>query len=299
MKLLQPISYLLIFLCLSWATYAEQAQQNLGIAFVHGTNDHRQDAESDYWKRKFIDSLTDVLPSPDNYYVVHCDFRGYMWEEATGGCLAEQLLKFIDDKKITKLTIYTHSDGGNVMRWILSNPTYDERYMRLTKTIHQVIAIAPSSGGTVLADDAVDGNTFEAGLGWLLGYSNGAVKQQRIGDMAIYNDQLLFGTAGRPSLPVPFRVVVGSDVTATPFSSVSYCNGYFLTLGLKITQSYLDSCSDGFLNCTSQAAAGSVWFYDWQKTDDGIPLNHSQSRHSCFGFDQILRNDLINQRETL
>jgi hypothetical protein len=191
--------------------------------------------------------------------------------------------------------IYTHSDGGNVVRWVLSNPTFNSHYLKLTQTTHQVIAIAPSSGGTVLADDAVDGGTFGEGLGWLLGYRNGAVKQQRIGDMAIYNDELLFGTLGRPSLAVPFRAVVGTDVISSPFNAVSYCNGYFLNVGLKITKSYLDDCSDGFLNCSSQAAAGTLWFYDWQKTQDQTPLSHSQSRHSCVGFGEILHDDLLAQ----
>ena len=61
---------------------------------------------------------------------------------------------------------------------------------------------------------------------------------------------------------------------------------------LEITQAWLASCSDGFLNCTSQNGAGSLWFYDDWYTNGGEPLSHNQSRRKCFGLDVILRNDL-------
>lgn len=286
--------YLFLVIFSSWI-YSATTHENIGIAFVHGTNDHRDDADGGYWKRGFINALAHILPNPDNHLVVHCDFSHYMWHEEAAGCMANQLLDFIREKQITKLTIYTHSNGANVIRWILSNPTYDPRFLTLSQNIYQIIAIAPSSGGTPLADEAMDGNVFEEGLGWLLGYRNDSVKQQRVGDMALFNDEILFGSPGRPSLPLPFRVIIGSDVTASPLSKASYCNGYLLNAGLRITQTYLDNCSDGFLGCDSQTAAGNIWFYDWQKTNDSIPLSHNQSRHTCFGFEKILSNDLYAQ----
>lgn len=278
-----------------FSLHATQLNENLGIAFIHGTNDHREDALGNYWKSDFIDSVADALPNPENHLVVACDFTHYMWHEAAAGCVADQLLEFINEKNIGKLVVYTHSNGANVIRWILSNPSYDPRYAVLVKRINQVIAIAPSSGGTPLADEVMDGSVFSSGLGWLLGYRNDSVKQQRIGDMALYNEEVLFGSAGRPNLPVRFRVVVGTDVTASPISSHSYCNGYLLNAALKITQTYLDGCSDGFLSCISQQTAGQLWFEDIEQTQDHIPLSHNQSRHSCFGFEQILRNDLFAQ----
>ncbi|KTD18900.1 hypothetical protein [Legionella jordanis] len=288
------LSSLLIFFCTS-CLFASSPTDNFGIVLIHGTNDHREDAYGGYWKIDFIDSLATTLPNPENHLVVACDFREYMWHEAAAGCVANQMLDFIQRRKISKITVYTHSNGANVIRWILSNPSYDARYLKLTKTIQQVIAIAPSSAGTPLADEAMNGNVFAEGVGWLLGYRNDSVKQQRVADMALFNAEMLFGTANRPSLPVLFRVVVGTDVTASPFSKASYCNGYILNAGLKLTQTYLASCSDGFLNCSSQIAAGKIWFYDWQKTIDRIPLSHNQSRYSCFGFEQILRTDLSAQ----
>jgi hypothetical protein len=261
---------------------------NIGIAFIHGTNDHRDDAEGGYWKNDFIVSITQELPNPENYYVVHCDFSKYMWDEEASGCTVNQLLAFIDNKKISALTIYTHSNGANIMRWILSNTTYDSRYLRLKDKITQIIALAPSSAGTPLADILFNGGIFESSLSWLLGYDVEAVKQQRIGDMCIYNQELLFGTKDRPALSKPFNAVIGTDVGASPFSSASYCNGYVLNLGLKTSKLFLDSCADGFLNCSSQTAAGTVWFYDKDQLDDNSTLSHNQSRHSCFNLEKIL-----------
>lgn len=289
-----PRFFVCFFLFLvSFGACSETPDRNMGIAFVHGTNDHREDADGGYWKRSFINSLASALPNPANHYIVHCDFSHYMWHEEAAGCLASQLLEFIHEKQIKHLTVYTHSNGANVMRWILSNPTYDPRFMLLSKKIHHVIAIAPSSGGTPLADEAIDGNGFEDQVAWLLGYRNDSVKQQRVGDMALFNDEMLFGSKGRPSLPIPFHVIVGSDVNASPLDKESYCNQYLLNAALKITQHYLDDCSDGFLDCDSQMTAGLFWFYDWQKTKQQTPLSHNQSRHSCFGLDDILRKALF------
>lgn len=291
--------FIAIFFLISPFIYAQPSavtHENLGIAFVHGTNDHRIDAYGVYWKADFINEMAQALPNPQNYYVVHCDYSKYMWDEEAAGCTANQLLEFIDHQRIDSLILYTHSNGANVMRWILSNPTYDKRYMRLKNKIKQIIALAPSSEGTPLADMLMNGGIFEASLSWLLGYAGDAVKQQRVGDMKIYNQELLFGTKNRPDLPVPFKAVIGTNVIASPLSSASYCNGYLLNSGLRIAKIYLDYCADGFLNCTSQAAAGTVWFYDKNKTEDKTTLSHNQSRHSCFGLEKILIS-VMNQKE--
>ena len=94
------------------------------------------------------------------------------------------------------------------------------------------------------------------------------------------------------NLPVPFKVITGTDVDSSPFDSDSYCGGYSNQLALEFTQNWLDSCSDGFLECSSQEAAGSVWFRDTQVMDGGEPLSHQQSRRPCFGLDEVLRDDI-------
>jgi hypothetical protein len=214
-----------------------------------------------------------------------------MWTSGAAGCLAGQLTNFINSKGITDLVVITHSNGGNVMRWIMSNPTWDSRYPNIISKTRWVNALAPSSGGTPLADMVISGSVFEQALGWLLGYASDAVAMQQISWMAYYNANYLYGTPGRPSLS-NFYSVVGTDVETSPFDGDSYCGGYALNLGLETTQNFLDDCSDGFLECVSQSAAGSVWFYDTDVTNGGEPLCHNQSRRKCFGLDVILRNDL-------
>ncbi|MDD5036327.1 MAG: hypothetical protein PHE55_16395 [Methylococcaceae bacterium] len=260
-----------------------------GVAFVHGTG-NQTNALVDYWTTEFVDSVRLGLPNTANYTVINCQFEQYMWESGAAGCLAQQLTDFINTKGITDLVVITHSNGGNVMRWIMSNPTYDSRYQNIINRIRRVDALAPSSLGTPLADAVTSGTVLEQAVGWLLGYANNAVKMQQTSWMAYYNANYLYGTAGRPALPKGFWSVVGSDVTASPFNSNSYCGGYTLNLGLAVTQLWLDSCSDGFLNCTSQAGAGTVWFYDTSRTTGAAPLSHNQSRRKCFNLDVILRN---------
>jgi len=262
-----------------------------GVAFVHGTG-RQTDALNDYWKAEFVDSVRQGLPNPANTLVVNCDFEQYMWDNRAAGCLAGQLHGFITSRGITDLVVITHSNGGNVMRWILSNPTYDSRYPAIIQRIRWVNALAPSSAGTPLADAVIAGNVFENALGWLLGYQNDGVRMQQVSWMAYYNQNNLFGTGGRPALPKGFWNVVGTDVGSGVFSGNAYCGGYAQSVGLEFTQNWLAGCSDGFLNCTSQNAAGRLWFYDYQSTASGYVLNHNQSRRACFGLDTILRNDL-------
>jgi len=273
------------------ASGGAQAADVVGLAFVHGTG-KQTDARAEYWQPGIIDTVRQGLPNSANYTVVNCDFEQYMWKPEAAGCLAGQLTTFINSKGITRLVVITHSNGGNVVRWILSNPTYDSRYPKLIQTISKVTALAPSSAGTPLADAVLNGNAFEASVGWLLGYQNDAVRMQQVGWMATYNAQNLYGTAGRPALPKPFRAVVGSDVESAVWDSNSYCGGYAQNVGLELTQNWLDSCSDGFLECSSQKAAGTLLFTDKARTKGAEPLSHNQSRRDCFGLGAILRNDL-------
>lgn len=281
-----------LLLCLATApVVSSQAADVTGVAFVHGTG-KQTDAYNDYWQPTMVNNVRAGLANPANYVVINCDFDQYMWDSRAAGCLADQLTQFINAKGITRLIVITHSNGGNIVRWMLSNPTWDSRYPAIINRIVRVNALAPSSAGTPLADAVINGNVFETSLGWLLGYQSDAVRQQQVSWMAYYNANYLYGTSGRPSLPRPFRSVVGTDVETAVWDPDSYCGGYTLNVGLETTQAWLDSCSDGFLNCSSQSAAGSVWFYDKSRMAGSEPLSHNQSRRACFGLDTILRNDM-------
>lgn len=267
------------------------AQSASGVAFVHGTG-NQSDALNDYWNPNFINTIRQGISQPNNYMVVNCDFDQYMWDAAASGCLASQLSQFINSKNIDNLTLITHSNGGNVVRWILSNPTWDSRYPTIINAVNRVVAIAPSSGGTPLADAVNQGSIFETTLGWILGYGSDAVKQQQVSWMSYYNSTWLNGTQGRPSLGAPFEAVVGSDVDSAIWDGDSYCAGYQYQVALETTQNWLDDCSDGFLECSSQSAAGSVWFTDKQRTRGREPLSHQQSRRDCFNLHTIIRDHI-------
>ena len=267
------------------------ATANQGLAFIHGTG-NQTDAYNDYWTGSFVNEVRQGVNNPSKYTVINCEFEEYMWTSGAAGCLADQLTTFINNQNITELVLLTHSNGGNVVRWILSNPTWDSRYPNIINKVSKVIALAPSSLGTPLADAVVQGNVFETTLGWLVGYDSDAVKMQQVSWMSSYNQNWLYGTSGRPALPVTFKSVIGSDVDSSPFDGDSYCAGYQNQLALEITQNWLDSCSDGFLECSSQRGAGTEWFTDKSRTNGSEPLSHQQSRRDCFNLDTIIKNDI-------
>jgi len=282
------VRYLFVFALLALSSLCSA---NTGVAFVHGTG-NQTDAYNTYWQPTMVNNVRGGLANPANFVVINCDFTQYMWDSRAAGCLAGQLSSFISSKGITRLIVITHSNGGNVMRWIMSNPTWDSRFPNIISKVVRVNALAPSSAGTPLADAVTNGNVFETSLGWLLGYKSDAVKMQQVSWMSYYNSNYLFGTSGRPAQPKLFRSVVGTDVESAIWDSDSYCAGYTENVGLEITQAWLNSCSDGFLNCSSQSAAGSVWFNDKTRMAGGEPLSHNQSRRACFGLDSILRTDM-------
>ena len=143
MRILKCLTLLSI---LSWSTLSFA---NFGVAFVHGTGS-QSDALNDYWTQDFVNSV--MSGNGNRFVVVNCDFEQLMWSDPAAGCLAQQLTQFIQGQNITSMYVITHSHGGNVMRWIMSNPTFDPRYPNIINTISRVTAVAPSSAGTPLAE---------------------------------------------------------------------------------------------------------------------------------------------------
>jgi hypothetical protein len=267
------------------------------VAFVHGTGS-QTNATGDYWTWGNIDSIRRGLANIESYRVANCDLNQYAWHANAAGCVAG-VLSGISAANGT-LVVNTHSQGGNVLRWILSNPTWDSRYPAIINKIQWVNAMAPSSLGTPLANAVINGNVFEQALGWIVGYATDAVRMQQTSWMPYYNAEWLYGTAGRPALPKGFWTVIGTDVESNPFDGDSWCgdggfivDGYAQQVALDNIQNvYLNACSDGFINCSSQEGAGTVWFRDKTRTADNETLSHNQSRRKCFNLDVILRDDL-------
>ena len=262
-----------------------------GVAFVHGTG-KQTDALNDYWTSNMVNSVRQGLSNQANYVVINCDFEKYMWDSQAAGCLAGQLYNFINQRGINR-----PGDSDPLQWW--QRDALDHVQSDLGQPLpdhHQQHPLGQCTGtvqpGHAVADAVMAGNVFEASLGWLLGYQSDAVRMQQTSWMQYYNGTWLNGTSGRPSLPKGFWNVVGSDVHAAVWNGASYCGGYQYQVGLAVTQWWLNSCSDGFLECSSQNGAGSLWFYDYQRTQSGRKLSHHQSRRNCFNLDVILRNDL-------
>ena len=72
--LLLFITLILGFSQQTWAKPIVHASTHTGLVFVHGTSDHRLDAEGGYWSNAMISSVAKGLENPENVLVVHCDF---------------------------------------------------------------------------------------------------------------------------------------------------------------------------------------------------------------------------------
>jgi len=87
--------------------------------------------------------------------------------------------------------------------------------------------------------------------------------------------------------------LVGWLITITTgYKEPQACGGYTQNVGLEFTQNWLNSCSDGFLDCSSQTAAGISSTKDTSFTKGREPLSHAQSRRDCFRLDTWLRDRL-------
>ena len=275
-----------------WAPPPPPPERVRGVAFVHGTSSQTQfTAHYEYWTDPMIQSVRQGLDDPFNYTVVACDFEQKFWHPGMARCLADQLTDFLDSD-VNDLVVYTHSHGGNALRWILSNPTLDPSFVPIIEDISLTTIIAPSSLGTPLADLAISGTGLTQWLGALLEFDNDATAQQQTFAMHYFNQVYLLGTQGRPPLPISFWTLTGTDVT----TKQPRCAEKKTVAGLHITHRLIkykgDGCNDGFLPCASQRGAGIPWADDVEVTYNGRELNHDVSRRDCFGLDVQLRNDL-------
>ena len=152
-------SFVWVFFSLILLAPAQAATATSGIVFVHGTG-KQTDAYNDYWQKPIVDKVRAGLPNTNNFIVINCDFTQYWWHPDAAGCLAQQTTNFINSRGITDLYVITHSNGGNVLRWVMSNPTYDSRYPDIINQTGRVNALAPSSTGTPLSDAVMNGTVL-------------------------------------------------------------------------------------------------------------------------------------------
>jgi hypothetical protein len=234
------------------------ADAKTGVAFVHGkggTDLANPTVAWNYWTTDMIKTTTKGYAIPH----VVCSYDGTraMWDAA--GQVAGQLHNFITTQGITDLVIETHSFGGVVIRWILSNPTYDSRYPTIINAVRWVNSIAAPQRGSEAADLAgtLSGSWLTGWLVSLVGQNNASTQNCQTAAMAYYNQYWLKGTAGRPALPKPVYWISGWGLW-----NDYYYRFHSEDLGLATLSGVagMPGEDDGMVSEYSAQAVGTAWF---------------------------------------
>ena len=141
-----------------------------GVVFIHGkggANLAQASVARAYWGEDMIRATTKGFTIP--YLICAYDGTQYMW--VAGGTVAGQIYNWMNANAITDIVVETHSFGGVVIRWILSNPTYDSRYQPIISRIRWVNSIAPPNKGSEAANFA---GTLSGS--WLTGWMVGRIR---------------------------------------------------------------------------------------------------------------------------
>jgi len=260
LRVLVPILFFLV---------AAGAEAAVGVAFIHGKGGaslaNAATARA-YWTDDMIRATTKNYTVP--YLICHYDGTKIMWDAA--GQVAGQLTTWLAaNPSITQFVVETHSFGGVVIRWIMSNPTYDSRYPNIISKIKWVNSIAPPNKGSEAANLAgtLSGSWLTGWLVDLVGQNNDSTKNCRTDWMAYYNANYLKGTSGRPALPKTVYNVAGTGLWN---DFCLECVGLATLSGIA----GLPGEDDGMVAQYSAQAVGTVWF----KTD----ANHHYNRRNSY-----------------
>ena len=238
-----------------WLVLASAAEAKTGVVFVHGkggTNMQNTSVARAYWTESMISATTkgNTIPS----LVCHYDGTQYMWVAA--GQVAGQIHDWMTANAIDDIVVETHSFGGVVMRWILSNPTYDWRYQPIIDRIRWVNSIAAPNKGSEAADLAgtLSGSWLTGWLVDLVGQNTDSTKNCRTDWMAYYNQYYLKGTAGRPALPRTVWNIAGTGL----WNDFAHSEDYGLATLSGVAG--LPGEDDGMVAQYSAQSVGPVWF---------------------------------------
>lgn len=196
--------------CLLALGLAAPASAATGVAFVHGKGGSdlaNSTVAWNYWTTDMIRTATKSYTVP--YVICHYDGTRIMWE--AGDVVVDQIYSFITSRGINDLVINTHSFGGVVTRWIVSNPNRNYKYTAVVNAIRWVNTIAAPQGGSEAANLAgtLSGSWLTGWIVSLVGQDNASTRNCRTADMAYYNRYWLNGTSGRPALAKRFYWVSG------------------------------------------------------------------------------------------
>ena len=282
-----------------------------GVFYVHGTGDYtaptsaNTDAQasggsaiSDYWTAS---SLGSMATSPDGTGQWSYGVAGYYGSSQDAmtnwGSVADQLYQYYyngNGGSIYNVSVVTHSNGSNPIRYLLAHPTAVTPGGVTASTIigfiSNVVFVAGDNQGTPLADDVTSsGSLANIGNDILSFFGGGswntpAVAQQIQANMTTYNGNGTFATGVTPG-GVSTNYVYGSNVYAAIWSGDAWCGGYPTTVGLKAAQVYgwgsSSAATDGFIGTNSSTYVGT----DPNGYGGDDRLNHNQSRRSCHGAD--------------
>jgi pimeloyl-ACP methyl ester carboxylesterase len=234
---------------------AAAAQAKTGVVFIHGKGSASLADASvarAYWTDDMIRATTKGYVVP--YLICHYDGTQYMW--VAGGQVAGQIYNWMTANAIDDIVVETHSFGGVVIRWILSNPTYDSRYQPIISRIRWVNSIAAPNAGSEAANMAgtLSGSWLTGWMVDLVGQNTDSTKNCSTSSMAYYNQYYLKGTAGRPALPKTVYTIAGTGLWNDMLHSEDY--GLATLSGIA----GLPGEDDGMVAQYSAQAAGVTWF---------------------------------------
>ena len=234
---------------------APAALAKTGVVFIHGKGGAtlaQASVARAYWGEDMIRATTKGFTIP--HLICAYDGTQYMWVAAS--TVAGQITAWMNANAIDDIVIETHSFGGVVIRWILSNPTYDTRYQPIISRIRWVNSIAPPNAGSEAANLAgtLSGSWLTGWMVDLVGQNTDSTKNCSTSSMSYYNQYYLKGTAGRPALPKTVYKIAGTGLWNDYVHSEDYG---LATLSGVVGMPGED---DGMVSQYSAQAVGIVWF---------------------------------------
>jgi hypothetical protein len=233
---------------------------------------------------------------PINQCVKSGPYSPRQWSTPNGyKGVMEQLYEFIVANGCTDLAIVTHSNGGNIVRegfslanlylgskCKLSNGSYDpgclsrkDHQLTVINTTSTVLQLHAPSTGSEAANvvKTLAGSWYTGWVADILNPYDRATQELTTASMAMANSRMLFGTAGRTwptydnlgnALPVPKWISFVSPLTGTQIIEDGGHTEDYELYGLATFVAFPNAYSDGLVSWPSQAAVGTVWYFQGQ-----------------------------------
>jgi hypothetical protein len=244
----------------------------------------------------------------DPYYRATCPSNANNGvSQSNADAIAAQIQTFLTTSGVSEITIVTHSGGSNQARYILQNYTRNSNYTNIKNKTKRVVAIAGTTLGTYLANEAASG-VITSFIANLAGYGGEGVNLLRTNYMSTYNGASSYfaginnpvqgvnfystgGTSGSTCYGVKvFGVCIGitgptlgGSGCASALDDAALLLLHTLYLNSNDSSTARNNCSDGFISCMGAQRLGNNFGFS-QKQD------HNQSRNQCNGVDVNVRN---------